>query len=207
MLRTKGHRSTVALNDLWLVVLALILLMLLLVDGSDILCGLIVAQTRIRLIIFLPVCDWLLIFPRVWLFLILLLLLIALLECLVLFLRILGNRLHERILIRVGMLKLCRLKSFILRGVGILTTTVWERIRDVGSIVLFIGVGGRWLIYDSLTHETWLWLLCETACVEFFLFWVLIGEAIGLEHLMTHWRVLCILLRMCVLMVVTLLNQ
>lgn len=106
------------------------------------------------------------------------------------------------------MLKLRRLKSLILWRVGILT--VREGVRDVSSIVLLVGVGGG-LIHDSLAHEAWLRLLCEAASVEFLLLGVLVGEAIGLEHLMTNWRVLSILLlllvMMAVLMVVVLLNQ
>lgn len=68
------------------------------------------------------------------------------------------------------------------------------------------------MIHDSLAHEAWLRLLCEAASVEFLLLGVLVGEAIGLEHLMTHRRVLSILLllllvMMSVLLVVVLLNQ
>lgn len=86
-----------------------------------------------------------------------------------------------------------------------------EGVRDVSSIVLLVGVGGGGLIHDSLTHEAWLRLLCEAASVEFLLLGVLVGEAIGLEHLMTYRRVLSILLlllvMMSVLMVLVLLNQ
>lgn len=108
------------------------------------------------------------------------------------------------------MLELGRLKSLICGRVGILT--VGEGVRDVSSIVLLVGVGGGGLIHDSLAHEAWLRLLCEAARVEFLLLGVLVGEAIGLEHLMTHRRVLSILLllllvMMGVLMVVTLLYQ
>ncbi len=69
------------------------------------------------------------------------------------------------------------------------------------------------MIHDALAHEAWLRLLCEAASVEFLLLGVLVGEAIGLKHLMTHRRVLSILLlllllvMMGVLMVVVLLNQ
>jgi hypothetical protein len=107
------------------------------------------------------------------------------------------------------MLELSRLKSLICGRVGILT--VGEGVRDVSSIVLLVGVGGGGLIHDSLAHEAWLRLLCEAASVEFLLLGVLVGEAIGLKHLMTHRRVLSILLlllvMMGVLMVVVLLNQ
>lgn len=112
------------------------------------------------------------------------------------------------------MLELSRLKSLICGRVCILT--VGEGVRDVSSIVLLVCVGGGGLIHDSLAHEARLRLLCEAARVEFLLLGVLVGEAIGLEHLMTHWRILSILLQlllllllvmMGVLMVVTLLNQ
>lgn len=102
------------------------------------------------------------------------------------------------------MLELGRLESLICGRVGILT--VGEGIRDVCSIVLLVGVGGGGLIHDSLAHEAWLRLLCEAASVEFLLLGVLVGEAIGLKHLVTKWRVL-LLVMMGVLMVVVLLNQ
>ena len=100
--------ASIALDYLWFIVSPLVLLVLLVVvillveDFTDIIAGLVIAETRIWLVIWLTICHRLLLFlPRVRLFSILLLL-VTILECLVLLLLLLLNWLLQGILVWVG---------------------------------------------------------------------------------------------------------
>ena len=203
--------ASIALDYLWFIVSPLVLVLLVVVillveDFTDIIAWLVIAETRIWLVIWLTICHRLLLFlPRVRLFSILLML-VAILECLVLLLLLL-NWLLQGILVRVGVrVQLWLDKSAVTWG--LLSSAVREWIRDICSVDLLIWETWR-VFLNTLAHQAWLVrLLSEPRSIEFFVLRVLawdwsIVETVWFKHLLAGLRVVSVGL----LLILSLLNH